>query len=177
MNYTQTNATQKMVMLLIAGLTLLTAAIGTAHASRDAKNYPGSFCQPMVMNDPFIKYSPAGAIYSTSLARKTIYCPIIRDLPNTSTSEWDQVLIKYYNPNPTLDIVCSIYARNRYGRPINYHHARLKSGNSFLVVNNKDNYISPDGVYTMSCSFPPKINTSRSQKYPHIFLIKFTEAD
>lgn len=174
MNYLLINTTQKIVLILIAGLTLLTTVMGTAHASRDAKNYPGSICQPMIMNNPFIKYSNSGAIYSTRVTRDTIYCPIIRDFPSNSNSGWDQVLIKYINPHPTLDIVCSIYARDRYGRPISYHHARLKSGNSYLVVNNQDNYISKNGVYTMSCSFPPRINASG---YPQIFLIKFTESD
>lgn len=173
MNNSHTRLKRSAAVLLLTGLTLLGAGLGTAQAEKDWKTYPGSICRPADMDSPNVGYLDHGFIFNKSATRGLlIYCPIVRDIMSTN-AKWTKVVIRYHNPNPAKKIRCHMYTRSPNGRLLNSRKASSPNRTTALIrMYNKTK--SGIGVYTLSCSLPP--NPGPGGGSPGISLIQVQEA-
>lgn len=136
--------------LRLATLVSLSVVASTAHATLDAKTFPGAMCMEQNLNS--ITLDSRGRAMNTDADEMTWVCPIVREwMSGTLSSASVYVLDQHH----TDDVSCTLYSHTTGGSSTDYASGST-SGTSGSAKTSSISSLgaSTNGYYYLLCTVP-----------------------
>jgi len=146
----------------LAVATLLIITLGSTNTfAADAKNYPGSTCQPASDNSAASLRTSLGVVSNSSSTDSiALECPIIKDVLNTPVSR-GRIAVVAQNPSQGVGcVVRSVEAVNGADFPSRIFSQIVRTtatapGVQYLDFESLPNF-GNDSYYLITCALPPR---------------------
>ena len=172
----------KMPYQALAAAALLIVTLGSTKTfAVDAKNYPGSTCQPSSGPADALQYSLGVVSNSSSTDSIVLDCPIIKDVLNTPLSR-GRIAVIAQNPNEAvLCTIRSIEAPNGADFPSRVFTQLVSTpgtdrGAQYLNFASLTDF-GNDSYYAMTCRLPPSFLENDVQRQSGIIFYQIREEE